>query len=497
MTPYVYDAAAMRDWEDFSMAEQGISALELMDRAVVALINTFTKLAPEPCSVLVFAGHGNNGGDAIGMAVALHQLGYRVQLWRIPALACSAENQAQWEKAMAAGVPLLFETDLFYLRQADWVIDGLLGMGTSRPARDSYAEAISLINRLEVAVFSIDLPSGMPPSSAFTDEWPIVRAHCTVCLQQFKFNCFLPPSGPYTGALLRVDIGLSARFRHLDRCAELNLAHEAKLLPKRARFSHKGSHGHALLIAGSATYPGTALLSTGACLRSGAGLSSLLTPARLHPAVVSVWPEALLQDAGADHWHLPIALTKYTALGIGMGLGQHADTRTVLLETLVDCRIPLLLDADALQLLRQEEAMQLLPAGTVLTPHLKEFDRLFGAQADWWSRLARAQALSEAHGWVIVLKNANTFVVAPGGKLYINLSGNPGLAKGGSGDVLSGIILALLAQGLQPVAAARLGVWLHGQAADLALATQHEHSLLASDVIAHLGAAFRALEAAT
>jgi NAD(P)H-hydrate epimerase len=199
----------------------------------------------------------------------------------------------------------------------------------------------------------------------------------------------------------------------------------------------------------------------------------------------------LLQDAGADHWHLPIALTKFTALGIGMGLGQHADTRKILLETLADCRIPLLLDADALQLLRQEEATQLLPAGTVLTPHLKEFDRLFGAQADWWSRLARAQALSEAHGWVIVLKNANTFVVAPGGKLYINLSGNPGLAKGGSGDV------ALLAQGLQPLPAARLGVWLHGQAADLALATQHENSLLASDVIAHLGAAFRSLDAAT
>lgn len=497
MNRFVYDTAATRDWEAFSMDEQGIAAIDLMERAVQGLTDTFLKLAPAPCSVLIFAGHGNNGGDAIGMAVALHQMGYRAQLWRVAGIPFSEANQQQWERATNAKVPILHELDPFYLRQADWVVDGLLGMGVNRPAAEPYAAAIALINMLELPVMSIDLPSGMPPSTAFTAEWPIVRAQTTVCIQQFKFNCFLPPAGAFTGALQCVDIGLSQRFKHLDHCAALNQVRSDRLLPQRARFSHKGSHGHALLIAGSTTYPGAALLSIAACLRSGAGLSSLLTPRQLHPTVAARWPEALLHDAGMDHWQRPITSSKFTALGIGMGLGQHADSRKMLLETLAECRIPLLLDADALQLLQLDEAVRLLPAGTVLTPHLKEFDQLFGSQTDWWSRLKHAQAPSDAHGWVIVLKNAYSFVVAPGGKLYINLTGNAGLAKGGSGDVLSGIITSLLAQGFQPLAAARLGVWLHGTAADLALEHQHPQSLLASDVIEHLGAAFHAAEAET
>jgi len=496
MSTFIYSSAAIKAWDDFTLLEQKISSLELMNRAAAALTHSFKSTVPATSRILLLAGHGNNGGDAIAMARLLHEQHYQVQLYRMAADNYSPDNQAQWLLAQAAAVPIISEMNSFQLQHANWVVDGLLGNGVNRQATGSYADCINVVNQLQLPVFSIDLPSGMPGAGAFDHTWPIVKAQMTACLGQHKFNMLLPASEAPIGELELVDIGLSKHFRHLDRLAEIiSPTAEQPILPSRTNFSHKGSNGHALLIAGSEGYYGAALLAANACVASGAGLTTAAIPALFQAAFSASLPEATTIATGARFWEQPIALLPYQAIGVGMGIGQEHATRAALLELLRTYKGPVLLDADALNLLSTlgQDGLSAIPQGSILTPHPKEFDRLFGAQPHWWARLDALQAAAEKLHCTIVLKNAYTFVAAPGRALQVNLTGNPGLAKGGSGDVLSGIITALLAQGLSTFNAARLGVWLHGTAADIALLSSSLESLTPTAVINALPAVFRSL----
>lgn len=496
MTSFIYNAEAVREWDNYTLREQNISSLTLMNRAAAALVKHFRQLVPHHCKVLLLAGHGNNGGDAIAMARLLHEQHYSVQLYRVKAQTYSADHQAQWELAQAASVPVIDELDVFQLQPVDWVVDGLLGNGLNRAAAGDYAQCINLLNQWQLPVFSIDLPSGLPGDGAFDAGWPIVKAHTTACLAQFKFNLLLPPAAIYAGEVVLVAIGLSERFKHLDYLAEvINPTAELPILSARKRFSHKGSHGHALIIAGSEGYYGAALLAARACVMAGAGLTTAALPERFQAAFSASLPEAITTTSGHTFWEDALPLLPYQAIGVGMGLGQRSATQEALLQLLRTYQGPLLLDADALNLLSSlgETGKAAIPRGSILSPHPKEFDRLFGQQPHWWARLERLQTAAEELQCTIILKNAYTFVAAPGKSLQVNLTGNAGLAKGGSGDVLSGILTALLAQGLSAFDAARLGVWLHGTAADLALLHSSPESLTPSAVINALPAAFRQL----
>ncbi|MDP2189212.1 MAG: NAD(P)H-hydrate dehydratase [Sphingobacteriaceae bacterium] len=496
MSGYIYSAEAVREWDNYTLLEQNISSIELMNRAAAALVHHFRLAEPHPCRVLLVAGPGNNGGDAIAMARLLHEQRYPVQLYRLPAQNYSVDHQAQWELAQAASVPMISELDLFQLQHVDWVVDGLLGNGINRAAEGDFARCIALINQWELPVFSIDLPSGLPGAGAFDHHWPVIKARITACLAPYKFNLLLPPAANFVGEVVLVDIGLSKRFRHLDRLAEvIQPSAEQPLLPIRKRFSHKGSHGHALIIAGSAGYYGAALLAARACVLAGAGLTTAAIPASFQTAFSASLPEAITITTGSTFWEAALPLLPYQAIGVGMGIGQHSTSQEALLQLLRDYKGPLLLDADALNVLSSlgTTGKEAIPKGSVLSPHPKEFDRLFGIQPHWWARLERLQAAAEELQCTILLKNAYTFVASPGKPLQVNLTGNAGLAKGGSGDVLSGIITALLAQGLSAFDAARLGVWLHGTAADAALLNSSLESLTPSAVINALPAAFQQL----
>lgn len=496
MSAYLYSAAAVREWDNYTLREQNMSSLELMNRAAAALTRSFTTAVPHPCRILLLAGHGNNGGDAIAMARLLHEQHYQVQLYRVAAESYSNDNQAQWILALAAEVPVIDALDIFQLQHAHWVVDGLLGNGLNRAATGSYADCIELINKLQLPVFSIDLPSGMPGAGAFDASWPVVKAQTTACIEQYKLNMLLPPASDFLGEVVLVEIGLSKRFKHLDRLAEIiQPTAEQPILSPRKRFSHKGSHGHALLLAGSEGFYGAALLAARACVYAGAGLTTAAIPRTFQAAFSASLPEAITTLTGESFWEAAIELLPYQAIGAGMGIGQRPATQKALLELLRQFKGPLLLDADALNLLSSlgENGINAIPPGSILTPHPKEFDRLFGAQPHWWARLERLQTAAEELQCTILLKNAYTFVASPGKVLQINLTGNAGLAKGGSGDVLSGVITALLAQALSAFDAARLGAWLHGTAADLALSNSSPESLTPSDVIIAIPAAFQLL----
>lgn len=499
MSAYIYSAEAMREWDNYTLLEQKTSSLDLMNRAAAALTHCFRTAVPHNCKVLLLAGHGNNGGDAIAMARLLHEQHYQVQLYRVAAESYSNDNQAQWALANAAQVPVINALDVSQLQQVQWVVDGLLGNGLNRAATGNYIACIMLINQLQLPVFSIDLPSGMPSSGPFDASWPVIKAQITACIAQYKINMLLPPASQHLGEVFLIDIGLSKRFKHLERFAEvINPTAEQPILTQRNRFSHKGSHGHALLLAGSEGYFGAALLAAKACVMTGAGRTTAAIPKAFQAAFSASLPEAITTVTGTDFWKETLALLPYQAIGIGMGIGLRPTTQKALLQLLRQFKGPLLLDADALNLLSSlgEKGLKAIPKGSILTPHPKEFDRLFGIQQHWWARLDRLQAVVEELQCTILLKNAYSFVASPGKPLHVNLTGNAGLAKGGSGDVLSGILTALLAQGLCAFDAARLGVWLHGTAADIALANSSHESLTPSAVINAIPAAFQMLRLA-
>ena len=263
----------------------------------------------------------------------------------------------------------------------------------------------------------------------------------------------------------------------------------AALIKPRDPASHKGNHGHALLVAGNKGRMGAAVLSARACLRTGAGLVTVNVPEAERTIIQTALPEAMLMMREEEG-----AINKFSAIGIGPALGLEADSMK-LIENIFDSYTkPVLLDADALTLLSENKAVwPAIPAGSIFTPHPAEFDRLFGSCETHEERINRARDLSKQYPWIIVLKNART-IIAVAGNTYMNTTGNSGLAKGGSGDVLSGMILSLLAQGYEPSTAAQIGVYLHGLSADIALKDQSLESLLATDVIECIGKAFKSTQ---
>lgn len=498
MTSYLYTAENIKAWDAYTIAQQKISSLQLMEQAAEACVDELLRHFGNARKILILVGAGNNGGDGLVMARLLSEHHRKVTLYRLPATAYSLDNAAQWQRIDETQVQLVRAWDPGLLQGYDLVVDALLGIGVNRPLTGQLAQIVGDLGTVSCPLLSIDLPSGLPAEQAFWGDWPIVKATHTFTLGSYKLNLLLPHAAPFVGKLSRLEIGLSRDFKPADGLLGLlsDIDELAQFLPIRGTFSHKGSYGHALLIGGSEGKWGAAILAGQACLRCGAGLTTMAVPQGLQASLALTMPEAMSLPSGVKFWTDTLATGLFTAIGIGPGLGTQAASWTALLALLADTTCPLVLDADALNLLAAHpDGLDLIPSGSVLTPHVKEFDRLFGQHPDWWSRLATLQAQADQRGWVLVLKNAYTFIAAPHAPMRINMSGNPGLAKGGSGDVLTGILTSLLAQGIPAAQAAALGVWLHGNSADQAAQSFGATSLLATDVIASLPASFALLDA--
>lgn len=483
--------------DEFTIQHEPVLSIDLMERACRAFTSWFTERFTALNKIGIVCGTGNNGGDGLGIARILLDWSYPVKVWIVKgATAESNDFKQNLERLRSKSVEIFEITspeDEQRFDNCDILIDAVFGSGLSRPAEGIYAQAIRWMNQSEALRIAVDIPSGLmadKPSAG-----PIVNADYTITFQLPKLAFFLPENHRYTGEWIVVDIGLQKSFIKSTETNHFYLTQKAarKILKPRSKFDHKGDFGHGLIVSGSYGKMGAAILSSRAALRSGIGLLTVHIPRCGYDIMQTAVAEAMVDvDAHEACFTAHQEPDKYNVIGIGPGLGKDAKTVEALRSILNSFRKPFVIDADALNIISEHpEMLKLIPAGSVLTPHPKEFQRLAGEWENDFVRLDKQRKLAAELSSVVVLKGAYTSIAAPDGNIYFNSTGNPGMATGGTGDVLTGIITALLAQNYSAIDAARLGVFVHGLAGDIVAVEKGMIALTASDVIDYLPEAFR------
>ncbi len=510
----VLSAAELRAADARTIDREPIASIDLMERAAMR----FTERVihhhrahrfgdPSAMRYVVIVGMGNNGGDGLVVARLLHQHGIPVRVIRlVHRPEPSADHATNYQRLAATGVhatDITTEVDAIRIGDNEVVIDALFGTGLDRPLVGMVADAVQRINASSRPVIALDLPSGLfAEDNATNDPKHIIRATLTVTFEVPKLAFFFAENAPFVGHWEVVPIGLDPEFLRKPSVVHQLVEGEdaVALLRPRPRFAHKGTFGHALVIAGGSGHHGAAVLATRAALRSGSGLVTAHVPGACVPIIHTAASEAMCSADASDGsvTHLP-ALTGYSSIGIGPGIGVGTETSLVIKRVIQDTSAPLVIDADALNILAENPTWQaFLPPDTILTPHPKEFDRLVGVTSrTGYERLDRARQFAAKNKCIVVLKGAWTAMCSPSGKVYFNPTGNPGMAKGGSGDVLTGLLTGLLAQGYSPLPAAILGVYLHGSSGDIAADTIGMDGMKAGDIIEALPKAWQELRGAS
>lgn len=485
----------IRALDAYTIQHEPIASIDLMERASRAFTDWFTIRIDTTNRTVVVCGTGNNGGDGLAIARLLDGWGYPVTVCIVRGGTPESEDFRSNRTRLPSKVKVTeirTEEEVPSFDQFDVIIDAIFGSGLSRPPAGLYAQVISALNEAEAVRIAVDIPSGLMADTHSSGV--MVRAHYTVTFQLPKLAFLLPESNPFTGEWVVVDIGLDKKFM---REAETSLFFTRlkdvrRILRPRSKFDHKGTFGHALLIAGSYGKMGAAVLASRGALRAGLGLLTLRIPGCGYAIVQTAVPEAMADIDQNSHVFATVPdVSRYTTLGIGPGIGQDPQTKEALARTLRAFRKPVVLDADALNILASDRDMLAdIPEGSILTPHPREFQRLVGEWDDDFKRLELQKALAVSLRCVVVLKGAYTSIATPEDVVYFNSTGNPGMATGGTGDVLTGVITGLLAQNYSAVEAAVAGVLLHGLAGDLAADALGMDSLTASDLTDYLGEAF-------
>jgi NAD(P)H-hydrate epimerase len=488
----ILNAAQIRAIDAYTIQHEPIASIDLMERASQAFVDWFTERFWNVPAVKVFCGLGNNGGDGMAIARLLSQLHFSVDVYVVLyADQTSPDCATNLERLNRQLSPRTIRKteEIPGLQAEDIIIDAIFGSGLSRPVEGLAAAVVEAINASHATVIAVDIPSGLFVDAANTST-AIVRADHTVTFQLPKLAFLLPENEPYTGEWHKVDIGLHpAAIQQSDTPFYYITADLIKsIIRKRGKFSHKGTFGHGLLIAGSYGKMGAAVLCAKACLRSGIGLLTLHIPNCGYQIMQMAVSEAMTVTDTNDAYVTQLPDTeKYITIGLGPGLGTHPETAVVLEEVLTHFTKPIVLDADALNMLSHHKSwLEKLPPNSILTPHPKEFERLTGKASNDYERLALLHQFSSKYKVITLLKGAHTAIALPNGTVYFNSTGNPGMATGGTGDILTGMITSLLAQGYEPYQAAILGVYLHGLAGDLAAQHKGYAGLIASDLIDYI-----------
>ncbi len=491
----VFTAAQMRAADQYTIRHEPVQPMALMERAATSVTRQLLLDFPAVLSADIYCGSGNNGGDGWAIARQLLERGIAVRVIFLQGKQTqeNMENEMLFramsghriEPAAAGAIPL---------PEADIVVDAVFGSGLNRPPDGLAAEMISAINRARVPVVCVDIPSGMFADMP-TQSGTYVKGTITYTFQLPKL-AFLLPENDVSFRIL--DIGISSAFIRETEVHEYLIEGDdiRGLLHPRNRFAHKGDFGHALLVAGSRGKMGAAILASRACLRCGAGLVTAGIPGWGMQAMQSAIPEAMcleLEHGDTVGGSLP-PLDAFDAIACGPGIGVAGTTKNFLKDLMRSAEVPMVLDADALNLIAlHKDLRDWLRPGMVLTPHPGEFRRLVGEWTDGFHCLSKLRQFSAETGAVVVLKGAHTAIATPGGKVYFNSTGNPGMATGGSGDVLTGMIVSLLAQGLNEYEAAVCGVYLHGLSGDLAARQYTQPGMIAGDIVTALPRAWRRL----
>ena len=491
----------LKELDKYTMEQEPIASIDLMERAAQALTEAIIRRWDTSHPIVVFAGPGNNGGDALAVARMLSQKNYHVEVFLFNTKGrLSEECQTNLHRLKTCGSIYFTEISTQFdppiLTENHVVIDGLFGTGLNKPLNGGFAAVVKYINASKATVVAIDIPSGlMGEDNTYNIRPHIVRADVTLSIQLPKLSFFFPENEEIVGEWELLDIGLKQSYILAAESPYSILEEEQirSLIKPRKRFAHKGSFGHGLLIAGSYGMAGASILSAKACLRSGIGLLTVHVPIYNHDLLQTTVPEAIVQtDIHERYYAEPVDLSKYKALAIGPGLGQEEDTALAMMEQIQASNIPVVLDADAINILSSHRNwLSRLPKQSILTPHLGELERLTGKCMDTYERLTKVKELAAYLHSYIIVKGAWTIIVTPDGRCFLNPTGNPGMATAGSGDVLTGILLALLAQGYCQEEACQLGVYVHGLAGDLAAETMSQIAMTSGDIIAALPQAWK------
>ncbi len=485
------------------MEHEPISSIDLMERAAGKCSDWLLQQYPDAASFAIFCGKGNNGGDGLAIARMLMENKYPVSIYILEFGHRGTDdfqvNLARLQKMATHDIHFIQSAQNFHsFQQGQIIIDALFGSGLNRNLEGVTADLVQYINNAGCEIISIDIPSGLFVDRSSKDAITIQANH-TLSFQCYKPAFLYAENEEAVGEIHVLDIGLHHDFYQsvVNQFELLDDVVIHSIYKPRKKFSHKGTYGHALLVAGSYGKTGAALLSAKACLHSGVGLLTCHIPACGYGILQTAVPEAMVTTDFNSSFLTKVEddLTKFESIGIGPGIGTASVTKMMLKEIFNSYRSPLILDADALNIIAgQKDLLNLIPAGSILTPHPKEFERLFGETHNDFDRVAMALQKAKELNCIIILKGHHTFIATADGKGFFNSTGNPGMATAGSGDVLTGILTGLLAQGYNSVDVAILGVYLHGLAGDMAAKQLSKEAMIAGDIINHLGSAFLAIQ---
>lgn len=470
----IFPTIQIKELDAYTIENEPIASIDLMERASQALAKAISERWGAETPFTVFAGPGNNGGDALAVSRLLAEQGYRVEVYLFNTKGTlSPDCETNKERlARVSGIDFHEITTQFVppvLTAEHVVVDGLFGSGLNKPLSGGFAAVVKYINSSPATVVAIDVPSGlMGEDNTYNIQANIIRADLTLSLQLPKLAFLFAENEPFVGEWQLLDIGLS----------------EEAITEKETDFALTEHEDMA------------SVLAARACLRSGVGLLTVHIPFCNNFIVQTAVPEAMTEiDINDVRFSCATDTDDYQAVGIGPGLGRAEDTEAALLDQIDSCQTPMIVDADALNLLGEHRSyIGRLPKGSILTPHPKELERLVGKCQNSYERLTKARELAKSAGVYIILKGAYSVIIAPSGKCWFNPTGNPGMATGGSGDVLTGVVLALLAQGYDAETAARMAAYVHGLAGDIACKKHGAMGMTAGDIVTCLPLAWRMLE---
>jgi len=503
----ILNALQLQEVDQYTILKEPIPSIDLMERAASKWLEQFKAIFQHHITnrpIVIISGSGNNGGDGLVLARLLLAEGKDARVFYIQLGENKSKDFETNENRLAelnvALKQIVDHTDFPEISDDTIVIDAIFGTGLNRPTEGLSKDLISFINQSpKFSLCSVDIPSGLFLEDNSENEMEgIIRANFTITFQLPKMAFLLPENEKYVGVWSLVDIGLSQQgiFQQETNKYFITSKSVRAIRKPRSKFGHKGTYGHALILAGSKGMIGAAVLAAKACVKSGCGLTSVWAPSRAEHVIQSQVPEALfLADVHSDFVTSIPKVFPYKAIGVGPGIGQEVQTANALKLLIQNAAVPMIFDADALNILAENPTwLAFLPKGSVLTPHPGEFERLTKKTKHSFERFQLQQEFSRKHQVHIILKGAYTSISTPDGKLFFNSTGNSGMATGGSGDVLTGIITGLIASGYKTLEACIFAVFIHGSAGDIALTRESIESLSAVSILENLGKAFQFTE---
>ncbi|MEO6820376.1 MAG: NAD(P)H-hydrate dehydratase [Ginsengibacter sp.] len=491
----LFSVAQIKEWDNYTIQHDPVSSINLMERAAYACTDWIKEYYDSSKAFIIFCGRGNNGGDGLAIARLLLESQYRVLVYVVGEKSGSRDFEKNLDRlnSVSNAIYFLNEEKPFPAIGKEIVIDALFGTGLHKKPEGIFSDLIAHINKNKLFTISIDLPSGLfADASSAGNE--IIHADYTLSFQSWKLAFVMPENAKYVGHPVILDINLSPDYynKESSQFEMTDVRFIREIYKRRKPNSNKGNYGYACLLAGSYGMMGAAVLSARSCLRSGVGKLTCYNPEIGYNIIQTAVPEAMCKTFGIKVLEKTSGYSDFEAIGIGPGIGDSDSHKDLLKDLFENYQQPIVIDADALNVLSKNKFLyDFIPSKSIITPHPKEFERLFGKSDSDFDRVQLALTKSKELDIYIVLKGHHTFIATPEGKGYFNNTGNAGMATAGAGDVLTGIITGLLAQKYSSLEACQLGVFLHGLAGDFAATAISEEALIAGDIIDYMGKCFK------